>query len=860
MGANLRGAFDAANAVAALGSNNKYFDIPQSVSSIFTGQESLLDELASFMFCSIPEIPASKHEFRHAQKRFVIYGLGGSGKTQFCCKFAQDNRQRFWGVFWIDGSSEIRAEQTFSWIAKTAGREPNDRAAKKLESFFPEGERGHILITTRNPLHKIHGTIGEGFFNFGQWDPVAARALLLKASNEPQLWGPSVLDLATKITKALGYLPLAVIVAGRTILKGLCTLRDYLNFYESNWKRVRQRAHRRKSDSSVQIEADPQFTIYVSCDVMYQSLQNEHSQAASDAIELLNVFSFLHRESISVKLLLQGATNPKVEQEHGKKTHRRPPKTWQEWFEPALLMLYQMLKPEPPRPILLDVLRVIEGTDEVFDVYRLREALAELSQRSLIMYRAEKDSYSIHPIVHTWVRERPEMKTADQAIWCRAAATIISQSILLPPLATSAADDDFRRELLPHLLSIRTYEQEIRHQFDRNKAERRRVVPFFQPTPSMNRAAALSMAKYSLVFTQCGLFEDALKVQLAAYEFLHGLLGPGHISSIRIMLALAGTYGHLGQGTQAADLQEEALKNSTESLGNAHPDTLRIMDSLDVSRWMQARFEEATNLHGTAIDGLTLALGSAHEDTLRAKDHLGRVESKYLRHERARELHACAAEGLKATLGEEHLDTLIAMENLAMTYLELGNPSNLALAQIIEEKVLAARTAKLGGEHFYTLWSTLNLARIRASRGDVAEAEAAIRAGLLIAYRNLGADHIGVLNGRTYLGWVQHLAGQTRTAIDELRDVIARQAKLPTAIRGTHPDRSMAMFILADCYQTVGRFDDGIALCAEAIKGIRDIGGQHHPFIGKLEEKVRDLSRERERVLTSVRLPYRGHN
>jgi signal recognition particle GTPase len=28
------------------------------------------------------------------QKRFVVYGLGGSGKTEFCCKFALENRQR----------------------------------------------------------------------------------------------------------------------------------------------------------------------------------------------------------------------------------------------------------------------------------------------------------------------------------------------------------------------------------------------------------------------------------------------------------------------------------------------------------------------------------------------------------------------------------------------------------------------------------------------------------------------------------------------------------------------------------------------------------------------------------------------
>ena len=720
----------------------------------------------------------------------------------------------------------------------------------ELESLFPEGEKGHILITTRNPLHKIHGTIGVGF-NFSQWDPGSARALLLKASNEPLPWSLSVLDLATTITKTLGYLPLAVIVAGRTILKGLCTLRDYPSFYEKNWKRIRQRAQRMRS-AGLYVDADPQYTIYTSCDVMYQTLLVERSQAASDATELLNIFSFLHPQNISVQLLWQGATNPNKEREEAKKEQGPVSKTWQESFQHSLTILYQILRPEPPRPVLPDVLRATEG-DGIFDVYRLREALAELSQRSLIMYYAEKDSYSIHPIVHTWARERLEMKTADQAIWCKAAATIISQSILLPPLAASIADENFRRELLPHILAIRTHEQEIGYQFKKNMAERRSLVPFFQPRPFMNRTTALSMAKYSLVFIQCGLFQDALELQLAVHDFLNSLLGPGHASSIRIKLALAGTYWYLGQGTQAANLQEESLKISTDSRGKDHPDTYRIMDSLAVSRYLQARLKEAIQLHKTAIEGLTRLLGPNDEDTLRATDHLGRVEGQYFRHERALKLHKSAMEGLRIALGEDHLDTLSAMDNLAHTYLDLGSPSDLAEAQIIEEKVLAARTAKLGEEHFWTLWSKLGLARIRAARGSVAEAEADIRAGLLIAYRNLGADHFGVLSARSYLGWVQHLAGQTGAAIDELQDVCARQAKLPTAIRGMHADRLWTMFMLTDCYRAAGRYDDGIALCAGAIRGLRDFGGEDHPFMKKLDQRLRDLCREREEVLISAR-------
>ena len=67
---------------------NEFFDIPQSVSSIYTGRDSLLHELGDILIQPPGGLPQQQ------QRRFVIHGLGGSGKTQFCCKFAEDNRDR----------------------------------------------------------------------------------------------------------------------------------------------------------------------------------------------------------------------------------------------------------------------------------------------------------------------------------------------------------------------------------------------------------------------------------------------------------------------------------------------------------------------------------------------------------------------------------------------------------------------------------------------------------------------------------------------------------------------------------------------------------------------------------------------
>ena len=66
---------------------NKFFFIPQVVSSIFTGRE----DAASIVAASL--LSAEGSTFGQ-QRRLVIHGIGGSGKTQFCSKFAQDNRER----------------------------------------------------------------------------------------------------------------------------------------------------------------------------------------------------------------------------------------------------------------------------------------------------------------------------------------------------------------------------------------------------------------------------------------------------------------------------------------------------------------------------------------------------------------------------------------------------------------------------------------------------------------------------------------------------------------------------------------------------------------------------------------------
>src|SRR5271168_1931489 len=68
--------------------HNKHYEIPRNPSPVFTGREEIRERLRASC------LPSSSSDSLQ-QKRFVIYGLGGSGKTQLCLKFAEDHRERY---------------------------------------------------------------------------------------------------------------------------------------------------------------------------------------------------------------------------------------------------------------------------------------------------------------------------------------------------------------------------------------------------------------------------------------------------------------------------------------------------------------------------------------------------------------------------------------------------------------------------------------------------------------------------------------------------------------------------------------------------------------------------------------------
>ena len=66
---------------------NEHYVVPHTASEDYTGRRSLVDDIGERLI-------VQRLLQTSVQQRYVLYGLGGSGKTQTSLKFAQETRDR----------------------------------------------------------------------------------------------------------------------------------------------------------------------------------------------------------------------------------------------------------------------------------------------------------------------------------------------------------------------------------------------------------------------------------------------------------------------------------------------------------------------------------------------------------------------------------------------------------------------------------------------------------------------------------------------------------------------------------------------------------------------------------------------
>lgn len=630
-------------------------------------------------------------------------------------------------------------------IAKICGREADFTAAKRLLSkledpwlliidnadnpkmdvsrYFPPGDRGTILLTTRNPDCRFHATSGS--FEIPEMELEDGITLLLRTTEAEDIFDAASRTLAKPVVEAFGCLALAIVQAGAVIRQGLCNMEEYCGIYSRRRKEL-------LSTLPVQSSNDYKYTVYTTWEVSVKMIEDMSDETSRNAIELLQLFCFFHYDGISEDIL-KVAWNEMRNQK------------WSDWT----------------MSLQLGLLR--HDTSQEWDNYLTRKAISLLSSFSLITSSRTGGSISMHPLVHAWAKYRMS-EDEQKRCWLRAASTL---SLSMPDRWDSV-DYQHRRFLVPHInacLSLGTNELfaegDGRDQrllmassfaMAYHEASRwNRVIDLQENMVKVGRntwgeGSAWTLRKKSCLgagYWQAGEVQKALEVLEEVLKAQRGIHSKEHNDVLCTTSTLALCYSHLSQVEESKSLNQEVLEMSTKLFGKEHRKTLIIMTNLARNYRALNQAEKAIELEGKVLKIEMRVLGEEHPATLVSMVHLASCYSILGQVQKAITLDEKTFEITMRVLGEDHPMTSMLMTNLAINYCKAGQVQK---AIILGEKALETCMILLGEEHPDTLTTMLYLAAIYHELGRVKEAIQLCDKGLEISMRTLGEQHIITIN------------------------------------------------------------------------------------------------------------------
>ncbi|KAJ6488940.1 P-loop containing nucleoside triphosphate hydrolase protein [Mycena sanguinolenta] len=569
------------------------------------------------------------------QKVYVLYGLGGTGKTQIALKFIEKST-RFKDQFFVDASSMETIETGLMNIAAArrignslqdaltwlASRRENwlllfdnaDDPQINLNRFFPKCPHGNIIVTSRNPGLKVYGA-------YSQVSDLKARdsvTLLLKSAGEETSSANEL--LAAKIVKELAYLPLAIVQAGAFISES-GALNSYLALYQ------RHRAQL-LSEKPAQSHDDYAWTVYTTWQISFNKL----SPLAAMLLQLCS-FDLSKRE---------------------------------------LHMARKFLSP------------FVKLSGE-WDPLRFSKLTNELKAYSLINYNAGSKLFSIHPLLHSW----SQTTITNLELYHSCMSAILGMAIQ----GMSGKDRRLTSLILvSHLDSLRRwhklgtdFQQEYAiiylHAARYADAEKIWVIEV-ENTRKLwgddHSATLRSMSNLAITYDKWGQFKKAEKLNLVVLEKQRKFLGDDHIETLDAMFNLSITYSNLGQTEKAKKLQIVVLEKWRKVLGDDHSSTLTAMHYLALTNGDQGQFKEAKKLQVLVLEKRKKILGDDHPDTWDTMNSLGCSYHHLGKFMEAERLLLVALEKRRQFYGDNHPKTQRAMRNLWKTYYSLNKQGEAA--------------------------------------------------------------------------------------------------------------------------------------------------------------------------------------
>ena len=581
----------------------------------------------------------------------------------------------FWGVFFIDTSSADMAEQGFSTMARickvgdkmedfkrylTNSLEPwllildnADDPSLDISQYFPVGNRGSIIVTSRNPECRCHATVGSR--ELREMESDEAIELLLRSGDLPNE-AQDLRLLALPIVETLGYLALAVSHAGASIRQKICSLEDYLASYTRHRKKLLSR-------QPVQAGSEYKYTVYTTWEISVESIkklaQDARDGTAAHALELLTFFGFCHFDDITEEMF-------KSARGQFARTERYP------WWKSNIL------------GIIRDD-RALDWDSLVFN-----EARQLLSSYSLIHVSGPKNRISMHPLVHSWIRD--SLNEGAHLKWWNITVSTLA-------LAVDQASIDRLRQLKAHLrhcigtrdiddllreddfaldrVQISTWiiETYIDHPWKDGLALSERALVYSRRTlgDGYYLTCELSLQR-AMIFDALSQYQNASDLLQGQLEVIIRVAGRGDRLTLRMMNDLAWTYSCLGRKQEALELAQQSLAICEKSLDQSDHVYLRAMQEVAWGYSEFGRYEESIALQEKVLAKRKEIFHEEPLKVLRSELLLALTYRNSGQHQTALDISQSTLMKGSRLLGEDHPSTLSAMIIVALRYAQVGQP------------------------------------------------------------------------------------------------------------------------------------------------------------------------------------------
>ncbi|RYP55992.1 hypothetical protein DL770_010860 [Monosporascus sp. CRB-9-2] len=563
------------------------------------------------------------------QKKVILYGLGGMGKTQLAVEFARRHHRQFTSVFWLDGRSEDRLKQS---IANAASRVPEGQIAEmsrlysrsgsgdsdavvrdmtnwlnkpdntdwllifdnidrerqqddadpdayNVRRYLPGADHGSILITTR--LAKL-GQLGIPL-SLSKVGESQARAIF-------QEWYGTDVDpiKSAELLQLLDGLPLALAQAGTYIRETGIDFVKYVDFYKQQWRDLMELQDRKGAP----LYDYGDRSIWTTWTISFKAIQKTNEAAAN----LLLLWAYLDNRDLWYGLLAAAGERSAVTAEHLSK-----------WLQ-----------------------------DIPSNELKFTDAVQLLRNYSMIESMQGLSSYATHPVVHKWASHVQDQE--QRMVLARTAVLVVGFAV---PHNSTKEYRTMQRRLLPHAQSCSQW------------------ILDSEADPSAKRWGSSYRA---------GTDKECI------IEVLDAIVWLGYLYSDQDKLG------------EAEKMYQRALQGKEKALGPEHTSILDTVNNLGNLYSAQGKLGEAEKMYQRALQGYEKALGPEHTSTLDTVNNLGNLYSAQGKLGEAEKMYQRALRGYEKTLGREPVKTHIPAVNTAynLGLLFAGQMSSAKITDIIK--------------------------------------------------------------------------------------------------------------------------------------------------------------------------------